>query len=89
MKEIKEKKEEHRKKEDILGRKHVKNILAYLYENPYARQGQTAEAVGIKPNQLSELLNYLMDADYVNRYGKNKSTQYVLTREGQHYAETR
>lgn len=83
LKEIKEKKEEHRKKEDILGRKHIKNILTYLYENPYARQGQTAEAVGIKPNQLSELLNYLMDADYVNRYGKNKSTQYVLTWEGQ------
>lgn len=67
---------------ELLERKHVRDILTYLYENPYARQKSVAEGVAIQRNYLGELLAKLREAGYVERYGKNKSTQYVLTQAG-------
>lgn len=74
--------EKIRKHNSLLGRKHVADILDYLYDHPYARQKSIAEGVKVQANYLSEILNRLLDAGYVERYGKNKSTQYCLTRAG-------
>lgn len=67
---------------NLLKKKHIKDILVYLYHNPYARQKHIAESVKIQPNYLSELLHLLLDAELVERTGKNKSTQYYLLRSG-------
>ena len=66
----------------LLGRKHVKEHLMYLYQTPYARQKDIAAEIHVQPNYLSEILNRLLEAEYVVRYGKNKTTQYCLTRQG-------
>lgn len=66
----------------LLERKHVPDILKYLYENPDARQIIIAEKIYISPNYLSEILNLLMQAGYVERYGKNKNTRYRLSKTG-------
>lgn len=66
----------------LLERKHVKNILRYLYENPNARQKRIAEDANIQANYLSEILNRLLEAGFVERLGKNKTTQYCLTKRG-------
>lgn len=68
--------------EELLERKHVRDILTYLYENPYARQKSIADGIEIQRNYLGELLAKLREAGYVERYGKNKNTQYVLTQTG-------
>lgn len=72
----------NRKQQEILKRKHVSDILQYLYQNPNARQKSIAEGVRVQANYLSEILNKLMQAGYVERYGKNKGTQYCLTKTG-------
>ncbi len=75
-------KAEQQKCKGLLDRKHVQDILHYLYQNPDARQGKIAEDVNISPNYLSEILNLLLNAGYVTRYGKNKGTRYCLTKTG-------
>lgn len=82
LEEVVLEKEKIRKQSSLLGRKHVTDILDYLYYNPYARQKSIAEGVNVQANYLSEIMNRLLDAGYVERYGKNKSTQYCLTRSG-------
>lgn len=67
---------------DLLGRKHVGDILVYLYKNPNARHNSIAENVDIKPNYLSEILRKLREAGFVEREGTHKSTKYYLTRTG-------
>lgn len=67
---------------DLLERKHVCDILDYLYKNPNARHNSIAENTDIKPNYLSQLLQLLKKAGFVEREGKHKSTKYYLTRIG-------
>ncbi|MCI8592313.1 MAG: hypothetical protein HFI88_08225 [Lachnospiraceae bacterium] len=74
--------ERHRNTQKVLGRKHVPEILDYLYLNPNARQRSVAQGVDIAPNYLSELLNLLLDTGFIERYGKNKDTCYCLTKKG-------
>lgn len=74
--------EEQQKSKRLLERRYVREILDYLYQNPDARQGKIAEDVKIRPNYLSEILNLLLTAGYVQRYGKNKATRYRLTKAG-------
>ena len=71
-----------REKRSLLDRRHVRELMIYLYRTPYSRQKNIAEGIDIRPNYLSEILNRLMQAGYVERYGKNKGTQYCLTRSG-------
>ncbi|MCI8418722.1 MAG: winged helix-turn-helix transcriptional regulator [Lachnospiraceae bacterium] len=66
----------------LLERKHVTKILRYLYENPHARQKCIAKDANIQANYLSEILNRLLQAGFVERVGKNKTTQYYLTKTG-------
>ena len=58
------------------------DVVSYLYKNSDARQIDIAENVGVRPNHLSDVLNRLMDANYVERYGKSKGTRYNLTKAG-------
>ena len=74
--------EEHYDAQKLLDRKHVPAILMYLYENPDARQSVIAEKIDISPSYLSEILNLLMQAGYVTRYGKSKNTRYRLAKTG-------
>ena len=74
---------------NLLNKKHVKDILLFLYQNPYSRQKHIAENVNIRPNYLSEILHLLLDAELVERTGKNKSTQYYLLRAGRNIVRTR
>lgn len=74
--------EEQHNMQKVLERKHVLDIVKYLYENPDARQRSIAETIYISPSYLSEILNLLMQAGYVVRYGKNKNTRYCLTKTG-------
>ena len=74
--------EEHYDAQKLLDRKHVPAILKYLYENPDARQSVIAEKIDISPSYLSEILNLLMQAGYVTRYGKSKNTRYRLAKTG-------
>ncbi|MCM1541286.1 MAG: Rrf2 family transcriptional regulator [Blautia sp.] len=67
---------------NLLERKHVWDILVYLYQNPNARHNIIAENVNIKPNHLSEILLLLREAGFVEREGNHKSTKYYLTRIG-------
>lgn len=69
-------------RQNLLNRKHVSAILLYLYQNPDARQNKIAESIQVSPSYLSEILNLLMQGDYVMRYGKNKNTRYCLTKAG-------
>lgn len=66
----------------LLERKHVRELLDYLYQNPYACQKNIAAGIQVQPNYLSEILNNLLQAGYVERYGKHKGTQYCLTKLG-------
>lgn len=78
----------HQKQKVLLERKHVPELLAYLHQNPNARQKNIASAICVQPNHLSEILNHLMQAGYVERYGQHKGTQYCLTKLGrQAYGE--
>ena len=79
---------DYQKFSQLLGRKHVWDILAYLYKNPDARQGKIAKDINISPSHLSEILNLLMRMGYVERYGKNKGTRYCLTKAGRLYSRT-
>ncbi len=74
--------EEQYDAQKLLDRKHVPAILKYLYENPDARQSVIAEKIDISPSYLSEILNLLMQAGYVTRYGKSKNTRYRLAKTG-------
>lgn len=76
------KQEEERNAQKLLERRHVPELLKYLYENPDARQRKIAEGIYVSPSYLSEILTLLMQASYVVRYGKNKNTRYSLTRAG-------
>lgn len=67
---------------NLLGRKHVGDILVYLYKNPNARHNSIAEHVDVKPNHLSEILRFLREAGFVEREGTHKNTKYYLTRTG-------
>ncbi|MEZ3505709.1 MAG: MarR family transcriptional regulator [Lachnospiraceae bacterium] len=79
---INRKQTERSDRQNLLGRKHVSAILVYLYQNPDARQNKIAESIQVSPSYLSEILNLLMQGDYVMRYGRNKNTRYCLTRAG-------
>lgn len=81
--------EEQHDAQKLLERKHVPDILKYLYENPDARQGSIAEKIYISPSYLSEILNLMIQAGYVVRYGKNKNTRYCLARTGRIIYKTR
>lgn len=74
--------EEQRELLAPLERKHVNDVLNYLYENPEARQGKMAEKIGISPSHMSEILNLLLKTGYVKRYGEHKNTRYYLSRAG-------
>lgn len=74
--------QEHRSFLNLLERKHVWDILVYLYKNPNARHGSIAGSIDIKPNHLSEILQLLREAGFVEREGKHKCTKYYLTRTG-------
>lgn len=78
-----------RNRQNVLDRKHVLDILDYLYKNPNARQGSIAKGVRIAPNHLSQLLNSLLSVGYIERYGKYKDTCYSLTEEGRMDYESR
>lgn len=78
----------HQEQKSLLDGKHVKDILLYLYQNPYARHKNIAAENNIQPNYLSEILNKLLQAGYVERYGKNKATQYNLTGLGRQICRT-
>lgn len=74
--------EYNRENKKLLDCKHIKDLMVYLYRAPYSRQKNIAEGIDARPNYLSEILNKLMQAGYVERYGKNKGTQYCLTKIG-------
>ncbi len=74
--------EYNRERKKLLDHKHVKELMMYLYRAPYSRQKNIAEGIDIRPNYLSEILNKLMQAGYVERYGRSKGTQYCLTKSG-------
>ncbi|RKI39069.1 ArsR family transcriptional regulator [bacterium D16-51] len=78
--------EDCQKLSGLLERKHVQDILLFLYKNPNARQGKIAKDINISPSYLSEILNLLMKTGYVQRYGKNKGTRYCLTKAGRVYS---
>lgn len=80
--------EKKRDLQQLLDRKHVYEILDYLFQNPNARQGKIAEDVGIAPNYLSEILKSLLSADYIQRYGQHKGTRYCLTKAGRQVYRT-
>lgn len=75
-------KEEQRNMKKLLERRHVADILRYLYQNPDAKQISIARGVQVRANHLSEILNSLLDAGYVERYGEHKNTRYCLTKSG-------
>ena len=67
---------------ELMKKKHVADVVSYLYKNSDARQIDIAENVGVRPNHLSDVLNRLMDANYVEKYRKSKGTRYNLTKAG-------
>lgn len=74
--------EERRKTLAPLERKHVDEVLDYLYRNPDARHGKMADEIGVSASYLSELLNLLLKTGYICRYGEHKNTRYRLTKTG-------
>lgn len=74
--------ERYREVQNILEKKHVPDVLDYLYKHPNSRQGNIARGINIMPNHLSELLNRLLRTGHIERYGKHKDTRYCLTRKG-------
>ncbi len=81
--------EAHRKALAPLERKHVDEVLNYLYQNPDARHGRMAVEVGISGSYLTEILNLLLTTGYVSRYGERKNRRYILTKAGRQARGTR
>lgn len=82
IEELCEKRRVQRDFEELLQRKHVTDVINYLYKNMNAKQGDIAENVQVSPSHLSDILNRLMEAGYVERYGRSKGTRYNLTKAG-------
>lgn len=80
--------EECRNSLELLERKYVRDIMDYLSGNPFARHGSIAEKIKVSPSYLSEILKLLVQAGFVERDGKNKSTRYYLTKAGRQHCRT-
>lgn len=64
-----------------------KKILLYLYDHPGSQHKVIAEALGIRPNYLSQQMRELEEAGGVVRYGVDRRSFYELTLDGQAFIE--
>ena len=69
----------------IVERKHMKDILKYVYRNERVRNGQICAALQIQSNLLSKALHPLLDVDCLIRFGTGKNTFYSLSLFGKNY----
>lgn len=63
-------------------KKHIPEILKFLYANPDARHKDIASAINVNTNQASELLNELVQARCITNTKIGKSSLYALTTDG-------
>lgn len=66
----------------IKTKKHLINIILYVYENPLVNHKKICDAIGVKPNYLSELMISLNKYGLINKYSFSKYTNYSLTEKG-------
>lgn len=72
---------------NLFNKKYVKDVLLYLYYNPYSSQNDIAKNTKIEPNCLNDILLVFLNVKIANRYGKNKRAQYYLLRAGRKLAK--
>lgn len=63
-------------------KKHIPEILKFLYDNPDARHKDIASAINVNTNQASELLNELVQARCIINTKIGKTSIYALTMDG-------
>lgn len=66
----------------LISKKYLVDIIEYLYKNPLVYHKSICEAVGVKPNYLSELMMGLTKNGLINKYSFSKYTNYSLTEKG-------
>jgi predicted transcriptional regulator len=70
--------------EDVLKREHVRNVIRLLgaAEGRPTEKSVIARHVGLKPSNLTRVLNMMTDARLVERTSYGRHAQFCLTREG-------
>lgn len=66
----------------LIAKKHLINIIIYVYENPLVHHKNICDAIGVKANYLSELMTTLNKYGLINKYSFSKYTNYSLTEKG-------
>ena len=84
-----EKKSETELMQKHLHKKHIKEILEYLYLHPSAGHKELAEAVSVKANHLSELLKDLIEDDIVRKTSQSKYSFYSLSYQANEYTKSK
>lgn len=69
--------------EAVYQREAVKKILDYMYDNPHIQHKTLANAIGLKPSYLSQLLRTLEEYNCVVRYGIDRRSFFDLSLGGQ------
>ncbi len=69
--------------EAVYQREPVKKILDYMYDNPHIQHKTLANAIGLKPSYLSQLLRTLEEYSCVVRYEIDRRSFFDLSLGGQ------
>lgn len=71
----------------LKSKKYLIDIIVYLNNNPLVHHKNICDAIGIKPNYLSELMANLNEYGIINKYSFSKYTNYSLTEKGKRIYE--